>query len=180
MAGSAKANAGDGPTPIPSNPEKAGRTTYARSGATVIGLFMPFAMGDKQIEEITIAPFDYGMTLRWRRGEFQSSTALLVELCVGMDEVAVMRIKYPDMDRIMFAFINALPQVVRDDILRGEFPPPQEPALDMMPMGDGTAVDRNDTFDHRDYPTPTRKLPDSGEDAPQPGGTAGTGLDLDG
>jgi hypothetical protein len=185
MVSSAKANAGGGPTPIPSDPEKAGRTTYARSGATVIGLYMPFAVGDKQIEEVSLMPFDYGLTLRWRKGEFQSSTTLLLALCDGIDEPTLMKIKYPDMDRIMFAFINSLPSVVRDDIMQGTFPPPPVSEFTMAELtgeDETGAIVGGETFDPNNYPEPTRRQQNeqAHRDEQQPVGTAGTGFDLEG
>jgi hypothetical protein len=107
-------------------------------GGRTVQLFIPFEHGGKTIFEIVLSPFRFGDTLRWGEGEFPTSLALLTELA-GVDEAVIRDLRYPDVDRVMSAFIDMLPQDLRDDIANGRVPvkrgqaTPAEPATPTPP-----------------------------------------------
>jgi len=93
-----------------------------KGGGRTIHLFIPFEFKGKTVSTIVLAPVCLGHTLRWAKGEFKDSNALLVELA-GVEEGIIRSVRYPDADRMMEAFISMLPPDIRQDVAAGNVPP---------------------------------------------------------
>ena len=90
-------------------------------GARVIELYVPFMHGEQRIEAITIKPFTFELSLRWREGKISNSLELLYEMAAEGKE-ALGLVRYPDMDRVMMAFTESLPADIRENIADGVIP----------------------------------------------------------
>ena len=95
--------------------------TSDKMGGRTVELFIPFELNGKRIERVTFGPFLFGHTMRWTGGEFASGVALMVELA-GVDKLVVRSIRYPDVDRVMEAFMSLLTPEIRDDIVNERVP----------------------------------------------------------
>src|SRR4051812_17132488 len=102
--------------------------TQDGEGGRRIGLFLPFKVGDREVKEIYLQPFEFGWTLDWKDSKFKSLTALLVFVS-GQPEEVIRKIRYPDADRVMSPFVDFFPSDVRADIERGRIPAPPIPPM---------------------------------------------------
>jgi len=93
-----------------------------KGGGRTVHLFIPFEFKGKTVSTIVLAPVCLGHSMRWAKGDFKDSNALLVELA-GVEEGVVMGVRYPDADRMMEAFISMLPPDIRQDVASGAVPP---------------------------------------------------------
>jgi len=101
-----------------------------KSGGRTVELFIPYEHMGKKVDKISFPAFRYGHTLRWNKGDWKTSFAMMVELS-GMEEELLKELRYPDTDRVMSTFLDMLPLEIRNDIMEGriptkEMPPPQE------------------------------------------------------
>lgn len=95
--------------------------TLNKSGGRVIELFIPFETQGRKIEAITLKAVCFDHLLRWQRGQFQSSLALLVALS-GESEAVIRMLRYPDADRVLEAMMGMLPDSMKNDIAGGVIP----------------------------------------------------------
>lgn len=84
--------------------------------------------GREDVAVLKLRPFTLHDTARATRGEFRSTLALLAEIS-NIPEPVLNGMTYPDVDRVMIAFMSLLPQGVKDNISTGKLPffsPPEE------------------------------------------------------
>ena len=93
-------------------------------GGRTIKLFIPFEFNGKKIESITLAPMCFGHLLRWGTGDWKDSLALVVELA-GVEEGVIRSLRYPDVNRVMEAFLAMMPTEIQQDIANGTIPQKQ-------------------------------------------------------
>lgn len=86
-------------------------------------MFIPFETQGRKIEAVTLKAVCFDHLLRWQRGQFQSSLALLVALS-GESEAVIRMLRYPDTDRVLDAMMGMLPEAIRTDITNGVIPKP--------------------------------------------------------
>lgn len=105
---------------------------YNRLGGRTIELLIPFECMGRKIEAITLKPIVFDHVLRWQQGAFPSSLALLGALS-GENESTLRMLRYPDVDRVLGAMMDMLPDGIRNDITSGVVPqakaPPQSAAV---------------------------------------------------
>lgn len=115
-----------------------------KTGGRTIQLFIPFEYKGKKVEAIVLSPMRFGHVLRWNDGDWQTMIGLLVELA-GVDEAVIRELRYPDVDRVMEAFMSMLIPEIRDDILNNRVPlkreQPQQPAPQQQRATNGGAVE---------------------------------------
>jgi hypothetical protein len=90
-------------------------------GGFCVPLTVPITHAGITIDVINIAPPRLDHTMRWSEGKFATAVALLAELA-GLDEGVLRAITYPDVDRVMGAFMLLLPPAISADINRGVAP----------------------------------------------------------
>lgn len=104
-------------------------TVIDRLGGRVIELYLPFEHQGRKIEFIRLKPIMFDHMLRWQQGAFASSLQLLVALS-GEDESTLRMVRYPDVDRVLGAMMEMLPEAIRSDITSGVIPKgPAQPAV---------------------------------------------------
>ena len=107
-----------------------------KNGGRTIHLFLPFEYNGKKVESIVISPMRFGHSLRWNEGDWKTAVALLTELA-GVDEAVIRELRYPDVDRVMEAFLQMLPMEIRTDVSDGRIPvkqpQPEQPELQVEP-----------------------------------------------
>lgn len=129
------------PTPM-SRPEPAavaGSETWSRRGGRRVELFIPIVHGGRTIPAIDIAPVKLDHVERWGTGKIAGSMALLAELA-GLDQAVLREMTYPDVDRVLAAFMGMLPPAIRDSLDSV----PQAPAA---PMADDQPPDAEEPQD---------------------------------
>lgn len=126
--------------------------TQDRLGGRNIELLIPFEHQGRKIEVIHLKAIMFDHTLRWQQGAFASSLALLAALS-GENETTLRMIRYPDVDRVLGAMMEMLPEVIRTDITNGVIPKAAEPA----PMANGPVPPEEE-------PQPTLDQPFAGID----------------
>jgi hypothetical protein len=107
--------------------------TLTRDGGRRIELFVPVEFAKKKIDAVTIKPVKLDHFLRWESGEISSALALLSELS-GLQQAALRQINYPDIERVMAAFVNMLPAKIAENIDRGEVPIAGSPIVPLSPL----------------------------------------------
>jgi len=95
--------------------------TYDRLGGRTIELLIPFETQGRKIDAIHLKAVMFDHTLRWQRGAFASSLALLAALS-GENEGVLRMLRYPDVDRVLGAMMDMLPEAIRNDITAGVIP----------------------------------------------------------
>jgi hypothetical protein len=93
-------------------------------GGRVIELFIPFTHAGKKYEVIKLKAVMLDHTLRWQQGAFRTSLALLAALS-GENETTLRMLRYPDVDRVLGAMMDMLPEAIRNDIAQGVIPQAQ-------------------------------------------------------
>jgi hypothetical protein len=96
-------------------------TTNTKEGGRKVELFLPFMVGDKNIVAIEFSPVTWGHTLDWQAGKYQRTFDLMLDLA-GVDDTVLRGLKYPDVDRVVTAFMELLPTEIRDDMANGHIP----------------------------------------------------------
>ena len=107
--------------------------TWARDGGRRIELFVPVEFLRVKIDAVTIKPVKLDHFLRWESGEISTALALLSEL-TGLQQAALRQINYPDIERVMAAFVNMLPAKIAENIDRGEVPVAGNPTVPLSPI----------------------------------------------
>jgi len=92
-----------------------------KNGGRTVHLFIPFEFGGRKIESITLAPMCFGHLLRWSAGDWNDSLGLVVELA-GVEEGVIRSLRYPDVNRVMEAFLAMMPTEIQQDIANGTIP----------------------------------------------------------
>lgn len=107
--------------------------TLLRDGGRRIELFVPVEYAKKKIDAVTIKPVKLDHFLRWESGEIATALALLSELS-GLQQAALRQINYPDIERVMGAFVGMLPAKIAENINRGEVPVAGSPTVSLSPV----------------------------------------------
>ena len=107
--------------------------TWSRDGGRRIELFVPVEFLKVKIDAVTIKPVKLDHFLRWESGEISTALALLSEL-TGLQQAALRQINYPDIERVMAAFVNMLPAKIAENIDRGEVPVAGNPTVPLSPI----------------------------------------------
>jgi hypothetical protein len=107
--------------------------TWSRDGGRRIELFVPIEFLKRKIDAVTIKPCKLDHFIRWENGEFSTALALLSEL-TGLQQAALRQINYPDIERVMAAFVNMLPAKIAENINRGEVPVAGNPTVPLSPV----------------------------------------------
>jgi hypothetical protein len=92
-----------------------------RDGSWRVYLNHPLAGPKGEVEYIEITPPNFSHAIRWGEESIPSTLALLSELS-GQSESLLRQLKYPDVERVMLAFMNILPSVIRKDFEKGGRP----------------------------------------------------------
>jgi hypothetical protein len=106
--------------------------TWSRDGGRCIELFVPIEFLKAKIDAVTIRPVKLDHFLRWESGEISTALALLSEL-TGLQQAVLRQINYPDIERVMAAFVNMLPAKIAENINRGEVPVAGNPTVPLSP-----------------------------------------------
>jgi hypothetical protein len=104
-----------------------------RDGGRRIELFVPVEFAKKKIDAVAIKPLKLDHFLRWESGEISTALALLSEL-TGLQQAALRQINYPDIERVMGAFVSMLPTKIAENINRGEVPVAGNPTVPISPV----------------------------------------------
>jgi hypothetical protein len=104
-----------------------------RTGGRTIQLLIPFEYKGKKVEAIVLAPMRFGDVLRWNDGDWPNMIALLTELA-HVDEAVIRELRYPDVDRVMEAFMSLLIPDIRDDIVNNRVPLKKQPEQPQQPV----------------------------------------------
>jgi hypothetical protein len=107
--------------------------TWSRDGGRRIELFVAVEFLKAKIDAVTIRPVKLDHLLRWESGEISTALALLSEL-TGLQQAALRQINYPDIERVMAAFVNMLPAKIAENINRGEVPVAGNPTVPLSPV----------------------------------------------
>jgi hypothetical protein len=116
----------------------AGHDTLHADGGWTVELVMPIkkSSGDT-ISAITIRPVELEQTIRWARGEYPSTLALLAEMS-KLPESMLRSLKYPDVDRVLLAYSQVIPPTIRKEFEEGVRPIATPD--DLLPRGDKQSV----------------------------------------
>ena len=109
-----------------------------RDGGRRVHFFVTQTPMGKQLQYVDVDPCRLDHVLRWNDGQIESSLMLLSEL-TRLTEFELQHLTFPDADRLMAAFLEVLPETIRDDINAGRrpvatgspAPAPAEPDEDM-------------------------------------------------
>lgn len=112
--------------------------TLTRDGGRRIELFVPVEFAKKKIDAVRIRPVKLDHFLRWESGEISTALALLSELS-GLQQAALRQINYPDIERVMGAFVAMLPAKIAENINRGEVPIAGQPTVPLSPVQQAAA-----------------------------------------
>jgi hypothetical protein len=107
--------------------------TWTRDGGRRIELFVPVEFIKQKIDAVTIRPCKLDHFIRWQSGEISTALALLSEL-TGLQQAALRQINYPDIERIMAAFVSMLPVRIAANIEREEVPIAGNPTAPLSPV----------------------------------------------
>jgi hypothetical protein len=107
--------------------------TWMRDGGRRIELFVPVEFLKQKIDAVTIKPVKLDHFIRWESGEISTALALLSEL-TGLQQAALRQINYPDIERVMAAFVSMLPAKIAANIERGEVPVAGNPTVPLSPV----------------------------------------------
>ena len=99
-----------------------------RDGGRHIELFVPVEFLKQKVDAVTIKPVKLDHFIRWESGEIATALALLSELS-GLQQTALRQINYPDIERVMAAFVSMLPAKIAANIERGEVPVAGQPTV---------------------------------------------------
>lgn len=122
-------------------------------GGRRVELYVPFKHNNKWVKSIDLAPLTLGHTMRWQKGEYHDSIAMLTEIA-GVAPEVIQGLRYPDADRVLHTFLEMLPQEVRDDVINNQLPQPAGAGEEMRPDV-GTTIE------------PQEPVPDAGPEPPQ-------------
>lgn len=89
-----------------------------KKGGISVSLTVPISFADGQVDTIDIGPVQLDHTIRWSEGKVSGALPLLAELS-GLPEAALRLISYPDVARLMGAFMVLLPGEILNDINAG-------------------------------------------------------------
>lgn len=114
---------------------------YQADGSRTIVLYLPFSAAGREIKALHLKPTTLDHRMRWRRGEYASSLAILAELS-GETEAVLLGIRDPDVDRVLDVMMAMLPTEMRDNIERGAIPLPESPSASRptTPPGPGDLI----------------------------------------
>jgi hypothetical protein len=107
--------------------------TWSRDGGRRIELFFPVEFLKVKIDTVIIKPVKLDHFLRWESGEISTALALLSEL-TSLQQAALRQINYPDIERVMAAFVSMLPTKIAENINRGEVPVAGNPTVPLSPL----------------------------------------------
>ena len=107
--------------------------TWTRDGGRRIELFVPVEFIKQKIDAVTIKPVKLDHFIRWQSGEISTALALLSEL-TGLQQAALRQINYPDIERVMAAFVSMLPARIAANIEREEVPIAGNPTVPLSPV----------------------------------------------
>lgn len=114
---------------------------YSTSGSRLVALYVPFEFEGSQVTAIEIGPCRLDHLLRWQKGEFKTALELLAVMC-EVPEALLRQLAYPDVDRVLAAYVDMVPPQIQMDIGRGAIPAIAEPAraepepADLGPVGE--------------------------------------------
>jgi hypothetical protein len=114
-----------------------------RTGGWCVELIQPVIHKGVKIDQIEIRSPDLSQVARWGRGEIPSTMRMLQELS-DTPEIALLSLKYPDVDRVLMAYYQVVPQSMKDDFTNSRLPLITPPEL----MTEETAR-TNDQLDPR-------------------------------
>lgn len=122
---------------------------YLVNGGRRVNLLIPFKAKKPNNEEIQVTAVDIGPVeidhvMLFNEGRYENSLALLASMC-GIPVPVLRKIKYPDADRVLGAFMDMLPASIRLQIEAGQIPMPkgmaeaqqQQPAGGTSDLADG-------------------------------------------
>ncbi len=148
--------------------------TMRRDGSWRVELVYPLEGG---VDVLEIATPNFSHTIRWARAEIRSTFALLSEL-TGVPEASLMKLKYPDVDRVLTAFVAVMPPNVRQDYVDGKHQlvtPQDEPQQTTVTEAEADPIDSRfpNVPEARRFPSPPQfKIP---PERPLPTKTEDTG-----
>lgn len=113
-----------------------------KKGGISVSLTVPIRFADSEIDTVDIGPVQLDHTLRWNEGKVSGALPLLSELS-GLPETTLRLITYPDVSRLMGAFMVLLPGEILNDINAGVSRATAEPPPMAMPdeLADDTGLD---------------------------------------
>lgn len=109
-------------------------------GGFSVPLTVPVQHAGKTIDIINIAPARLDHAVRWAEGKISTTVALLAEL-TGLTEEELRSITYPDVDRVMGAFMMLLPPAIATDIRGGVAHAPTSAGTNEPDDGNDTGLD---------------------------------------
>ena len=158
--------------------------TYDRRGGRTVELFIPFKVGEQEVEAITFQPVRFDDVLSWQDRKYATMLSLMAKMS-GIDEAILRQIRYPDTDRVMSVFVDMLPPEIRESIasapVESSAPAPGlEPTLGDEPARRSFMSFANmDTFTNgRDRSAETPSMQPSGDQQPRGGDDLGLGVEL--
>jgi hypothetical protein len=117
--------------------------TWSRDGGRRIELFVPIEFLKRKIDAVTIKPCKLDHFIRWENGEISTALALLSEL-TGLQQAELRQINYPDIERVMAAFVSMLPAKIAANIDRGEVPISGNPTVPLSPIQQAALEDEQE------------------------------------
>ena len=145
-----------------------GHDTLKRDGGWSVELVTPLMRRDgTMIDVVDLKPAELDQIIRWGMGDIPSTLSMLSEMC-GLSESLLRTLKYPDVDRVMLAYSQVIPPVVRKDFEEGTrpFATPQ----DDLPVGDRETVGGTNTLfpkvagDVKPFTSPPTEPPNLGQE----------------
>lgn len=120
-----------------------GHDTLKADGGWDVELIKPLKHSNGTvITTISIRPTELDQTIRWGSQEIPSTLALLSEMS-GVPESLLRTLTYPDVDRVMLAYSQVIPTLIRTDFENGSrpFATPDDELSDEDKASVGNAVD---------------------------------------
>lgn len=142
--------------------------TQTKKGGRRVDLFLPFSVGDKKITCIEFGPVTWGHTMDWQAGKYAKSIDLMLDLA-QVDGEVLRGLMYPDVERVLTAFMDLLPNEIREDLAAGRVPgevPPLEIPNEALNEDDTVNTPINEPFEEQqqfdfEEPQPSHdELPD--------------------
>jgi|ERR1044072_907100 hypothetical protein len=97
-----------------------------RDGARTVELLIPYESNGHKIDSITLGPYVFDHTLRWRKADYKDWFTMMVDMssCHGRQllEEDVRLMRYPDVDRVTQNFIEMLPQDIKEALATSSWP----------------------------------------------------------
>jgi len=94
--------------------------TIRNTGTWVVELNRPLSFRAQTVTQIEIKPPRWDQQIRLADQEITSMLGLLAEMC-DLPEQLLRELTYPDVDRVMLAFHNCLPPIMRQQFEQGKY-----------------------------------------------------------